>query len=537
MPDLASLRSRLESAQAAFHAGDLGRAAQAFRAIVAEIPDQPDALHMLGAIAYRMGRNELALSLFDEALRAAPQFAQAWNNRALVLRVLGRADEALESARRCVAADAAYFAGWDMIGLLLHEKGDNAGAVEHHERALQIDPSSAFAWNNVAIALMGVDRLADAYRAARRAVAANPQLTVAHLTLGNVLSAAGYADRALRCYEEARRLDASIPDMAFTEGITRMLVGDFAAGWALMENRSYDAARFGALPRWKGEKVRHLFVQAEQGGGDALQFMRYLPMIRDRAQRITLEIAPGMRRLLAAHFDGIELIEPADDTPAADAYALLLSLPHLLGTRLDTVPAEIPYLRAPEEWRAPWRERLAHIPRPRIGVLWQGNPRYKHDRYRSLSLEHIRPLIEAVRPHLVSVQKGLVTATSGGAGIFDAEPWLEDFAATAGLLAELDLVISSDTAVPHLAGAMGRPVWMLNAFMPDWRWMLAREDTPWYPTMRLIRQNAPRDWPPVITRVTEMAQKFIGGDETVLAPPRWSGPPAQHNPNPVELPE
>lgn len=532
------MRKRLEAAQAAFNAGDIGRAAQDYRAIIDEIPDQPDALHMLGAIAHKMGRSELALELFNQTVRAAPKFAAAWNNRALVLRVMRRNDEALESARKCVAIDPNYAGGWDVIGLLAQAKGDYAAAIPSHERALKLDPASTFAWNNYAVALAVTGRFADAHQAVKKALARNPAMAIAHLTLGNIYSAAGYPERSIACYRQAAVLDPSLREAVFTEGVAHMLTGAMEEGWTLMERRPFfEDARFGALPRWRGEKTGHLIIHAEQGGGDALQFLRYIPLIRGRAAKITIEAAPGFRRLAAAHMPDVGFITPADPLPQADAYVPLLSLPYIMKTRVETVPASVPYIEAKEEWCAPWRERLAAIPRPRAGLVWVGNPRHLNDRNRSLSLDFFGPLIEAARPHIVSVQKGAVPGSVAAAGIFDAEPWLEDFAATAGLLAELDLLISPDTAPIHLAGAMGKPVWTLLPFTPDWRWMLGREDTPWYPTMRLFRQTAWRDWPPVVARVTEELKKFIGGDASVLDPPRWTGPPLRQHPQALPLPD
>jgi tetratricopeptide (TPR) repeat protein len=535
--DLAHLRQRLEAAQAAYNADRIGEAAQAYRAIVAEIPDQPDALYMLAAIAFRMGRMELAVQLYDETLKASPGFALAWSNRAAILRLLGREEEALASARKAIACDPNLADGWDLTGLLLRERRQCDVALQHHARAEALNPRSKHVQNNYAVALAATNRLEEAYQAARKALSIDPAFAIAHMTLGNILSEAGWPERAIYHYRKAAALDPSLAHAVSSEGRSLMLIGDMESGWVKMESRSYDAERFKDIPRWRGEKTGRLLLYAEQGIGDIAQFLRYVPLIRDRAAEIAFEAPSSMRRLLAAQMPGSTIVSPDDPLPSADAHELLMSLPLLCKTRLENIPRSVPYIRAEEEWRKPWRERLALLPRPHIGIVWMGNPLYPNDHNRSIAFDIVRPLIDAARPHLVSMQKGSTTATASNACIFDADPWLRDYADTAGLIAELDLVIAVDTGVAHLAGAMGKPVWTLLYFAPDWRWMYGRQDSPWYPTMRLFRQKAPRSWKPVIEHVAGELRRFIAGDTSVLSPPAWNGKIWRQNPSAVPLPD
>lgn len=531
------LRRRLNAAQADFIAGRLGEAAKSYRAIIDEIPDQPDALHMLGNIAYRMGKTELALQLYDEALRAVPTFAQAWSNRALILRVLDRHQEALQSGRQAIACDPKLADGWDITGLLLRERLQYKTACQHHARAALLNPNNHHIQNNYAVALAILGRLQEAFQAARKAAVLNPSFAIAQLTMANILNEAGWPERAVTHYQKAVALDPALTEATASAGRSLMLMGEMEQGWAKMEMRGLNKKRFEALPRWQGEKISHLLLYAEQGAGDIIQFLRYIPLIRDRAAALTLEVPVSMRQLIATHVPGATVITSDDPLPAADACGLLMSLPYICQTRLDTIPAALPYIYAQEEWRAPWRERLAHLPRPLIGTVWMGNPLYGRDYNRSLALEEIRPLFEIARAHFISLQKGSTTATASNAAIFDADPWLTDFSATVGLIAELDLVITADTGVAHIAGAMGKPVWILLPFAPDWRWMLVREDSPWYPTVRLFRQWIPKDWPLVIDRVSGELRKYLAGDRTALSPSLWSGNIPRHNPDTVALPE
>jgi tetratricopeptide (TPR) repeat protein len=519
--DLAVLRQKLEQAFVDFRAGRMGPASIACRDVLNRIPNQPDALHLSAMIAYRLNKLELALQLFDETLKAAPQLAQAWSNRALILRVLGRKDEALTAARQAIACKPEMASGWDIAGLLLREKRDYKGAVEHHARAIELDPDNAMIENNYAVALAALHRLDEAWRAARKAAALAPSMAATQLTLANILSAAGYYERSLPYYKESYARDPLFTEAYVTEGRIHFLIGEYAEGWECMEKRAYDQPRFAGLPRWQGEKTGHLLLYAEQGMGDVIHFLRYVPLIRGRAEKITMQVPAPLKNLIAARMPEIPLITPKDPLPKADAFGLLMSAPYFLKTTLATIPAPIPYLRAEEAWRAPWRERLAVLPKPHIGFTWAGNRDYANDHIRSLAFEEIRPLLALAPDHFVSLQKG--SALDADSGVFDAAPWLDDFATTAGLMAELDLVISVDTAVAHLAGAMGRPAWTLLPFGPDWRWLLAREDSPWYPTMRLFRQKAPGDWPSAVEAMISELDKFLKGDASVLPPKPWAG--------------
>ncbi|HEU0117437.1 MAG TPA: hypothetical protein VFR09_02285, partial [Alphaproteobacteria bacterium] len=270
-----------------------------------------------------------------------------------------------------------------------------------------------------------------------------------------------------------------------------------------------------------------------------LQCLRYIPLIRDKAETITLQLTGYLQKLLAGNYPDIKIISLDDPVPNADACAQLTSLPYLCKTRVDTIPPVVPILHATEGKRAVWRERLKAIKGPRIGLVWSGNPQNRVNGNRSIPFDALGPLLSAAGSHLVSLQKNQPDdqAKLAAYGVLDADTYLTDFAETAGLLAELDLLISVCTGPAHLAGVMNRPVWLTLAFESDWRWMEGREDSPWYPGMRLFRQTSPRDWGGVIERVTRDVKAFVGGDAKVLEAKRWQGTPLRQNPNAVPLKE
>ncbi len=531
------LQQTLDTALAKHQSGDIAAAAQLYRAILAETPEQPDALHMLGVIAQQKGNAPLALQLMEAALAKKPDLALAWHNRSLVLRVLGRNEDALRSAKNALDVDPALGDAWDVAGALLREAGRYDESAVHHTRAVGLQPKNARYRSNYAVLLLAQGNLADAYKTARAVEASDPQAVA--FVLGNILRGAGHTERALRYYQKAGEFHADSNEARLNEAMTWLLLGDMERGWALWKLLPDEKECFRHIPRWQGEKVKHLLLHEDQGIGDALQCIRYLPLVRARAGKITLQLNGYLRCLMAENFPDVTVLTLDDPVPEVDARAQLMNLSSIFETTLATIPAAIPYLHAAEKERTPWRERLKSVAAPRVGFVWAGNPGHRNNRNRSLALEQLDPLLKATQGHAVSLQKWQQKdeAALKVAGLYDADPWLDDFTATAGLIMELDLVITVDTAVAHLAGALGKPVWVLIPFDPDWRWMLGREDSPWYPTMRLFRQTAPRNWTDVLKRMAEELQKFLAGDRTVLQPARWTGGPLRENPLEIKLPD
>lgn len=534
-----SFQRALDEAMEHHRAGRIDRAASLYRAVLAEERLHPDALHMLGVIAQQKGNAALALSLIEAALAVRPGMAQAWHNRALVLQKLGRTQDALLSEEHALGLDPSFTDALGMAGYFALKSGDEAKARAFHERAVAVSPDDAKAHADFALFLLSTGDLGGAHREGRAAEKIDPARIA--MTLGNTLKAAGYPDLALPCYRSLLRDPAQAAAARVNEALAHLQMGDFAQGWPLWEQRPDSDPAFAPIPFWQGQRVGHLLLHEDQGLGDVLQGARYLPLLRSVATSITLHVAAPLKPLLAAHFPDMTVLTPDDPVPAADARVRFLSLPHHFRTGLDAIPAPHAYLHAQEAWRAPWRERLSAVPRPRIGLVWGGNPDNLNDRNRSIPFALTAPLRSVAAGRVVCLQLGAQKAEADNpgqdSGMFDAAPWMTDFAATAGLLAELDLLISVDTAVVHLAGALGRPVWLPLCFDPDWRWMLGRDDSPWYPScLRLFRQSAPRDWAPVIAAMADALRAYVNGG-ALPKPAAWQAAPLQRHPQALKLPD
>ena len=533
-PDLSPL---LDTAFTRHQAGDLAEASKLYHDILQHYPLQPDALHMLGIIAKQQGKNDLALKLVELALGQNTSMPLAWHNRSLILRILGRKDEALQSAEQAIALDPKFAEAWDMAGILLRDKGDLERSRDCHARAVALRPHDLKFLGNYAVLLMANGELAKAYNVMRQIEKNDPKL-LCH-TMGNILKNAGYADRALPYYKKSREQHPDNDEIRTTDAMALLQAGHFSEGWLLWEKRPSLDPRFKDVPFWNGQPVDHLLVHEDQGLGDAFQFSRYIPELRRYAKHITIQVTRALKNVFEASFPDFEILTLDDAVPAVNGRIRMLSLPAFFQTSARTIPASIPYLKTREEWRNAWRERLPTKTKPRVGLVWGGNPDHLNDKLRSISQTHIAPLLQSDQVQLISLQKG---AQKNGLelsvhGIFDADDYLKDFSDTAGLMAELDLLISVDTSVAHLAGGLGLPVWLLLPFDPDWRWMIGRGDSPWYPTMRIFRQQEPRNWPEVIDRVIADLQRLANNDQSVLQPPPWNGECLQRNPAAIDLPE
>jgi hypothetical protein len=311
---------------------------------------------------------------------------------------------------------------------------------------------------------------------------------------------------------QAHTLKPGMPEALFNESLLRLLQGDYAAGWRLHEHRWATEQRgagrgFGA-PLWLGDAPvagRTILLHAEQGLGDTLQFARYAPLLAERGARVILEVPPPLVALLAG-LGGVErIVARGEPLPVFELHCPLLSLPLAFGTTIDTIPAAVPYVSVPESHRRKWAARVPSGGVRRVGLVWYGNRQHRNDRLRSLPAEALGPLLTMAGVQWHCLQKGAGSAAdaavAASARMVNLTAEIADFADTAAYLEQLDLVVTVDTSVAHLAGALGRPVWVLLPFVPDWRWLLEREDSPWYPTARLFRQPALRDWDAVLRRV------------------------------------
>ncbi len=527
------LDARLNEAAHLYAQGHYGAAAEKYNDILTSSPHQPDALQMLGVLAQRANKPELALALFEEALVARPLFPQARYNRGVVLRLMGRDTEAMMSAQMAVDTDPDLASGWDLMGQIYRDKGDKEQAASCFKRAIALQPHNPHFYGNYGLLLFTQGDLNAAYQAAQQAERLDANFPP--MLLGNVLLAMGYPEQAAEKFARARLLRPGFQDGAANEAMARLQIGDMEQGWALWEKRvdllPEHEARLKNIPLWQGQAVDHLILYEDQGMGDAIQFLRYVPSVKTRAKKITLRVREPLRDLCRENFSYVT-VSSGDEDAAGDARCRLSSLPFFFGTKLDNVPPT-PYLAASVEKRALWRDKLRHVPRPRVGIVWAGNAQFRNDARRSIALSCFAPLIKDGAVHFVSLQKD---KRGDHPPVFDPTDDLQDFADTAALMAELDLVISVDTATAHLAGAIGKPVWVLLPFISDWRWMLGRGDSPWYKSARLFRQKKAGDWDGVIQTVRDEFQKVAAGDKSVLAPGVVSEPCLSQHPHALAIP-
>jgi len=430
--------------------GRLDEAEAVLDGVLAETPDEPAAVHQKAVVVFRRGHLAQAAALMERSVALLPASAPFHRNLCEVYRLLGRRDEALAVGEKAVALDPADPHCHHNLGVL------------HYDR---LEPGAAIA-------------------AAERALALDPEFPGAHF---------GIAEAAL-------------------------LQGDFARGWEEYEWRTRLAGVPPLLPpsdrpQWDGRPLgagETLLLIADQGYGDAIQFARYIPWAAARCHDIAVACSRELQPAVAQLPGSGRLFDDWQDAPGFAAFCPLSSLPRLAGTRLDTIPAPVPYLRADERKFADWAERLwALLPRNyrRIGIAWAGRPTHRNDPKRSIPLALLAPLAALPEVVLVSLQKGAAQAEIGAywgrAPLVNLGPEIRDFGDTAAILECLERVVTVDTAVAHLAGAMGKPVSIMLPYAPDWRWLIERGDSPWYPSARLFRQSAERHWEPVVTAVAE----------------------------------
>lgn len=399
----------------------------------------------------------------------------------------------------------------NLRAMLAHRSGDTMEAVTRLTQAIQLNAGVPDFHFNLGVALQTLERHADAAAVYRRALALAPQHVGALTNLGRALQKQARPQEAIVCFERALTLKPDLPEAHWGLATQRLLLGDFVQGWQEYEHRwtlseNHGLRREFAAPRWDGGDItgRTLLLHAEQGIGDTLQFVRYAPLLARRGAHVVVLCQPPLKRLLM-EMDDISVVADGEPLPEFDLQLPLMSLPRVLGTTLATIPVDMPYLRAdPVDVRA-WGKKLDDKDHFKIGLVWAGNRRHLNDCNRSCTLAAFAPLAAVSGIRLYSLQKDEAAAEIRNAPanmrLVALGNELVDFADTAAAITCLDLVITVDTAVAHLAGALARPAWLLLPLAPDWRWMLAREDSPWYPSLRLFRQSQAGDWSGVLTAV------------------------------------
>ena len=499
-----TLHQALELALRHHQTGRLREAEALLRQILAQHPDQPDALHILGLIAHQSGHADAAVNLLRRSIEVNPKAADPRANLGVILAKLGRSDEAIEQYHQAIAINPGHADAHNNLGNALSRTGESAQAEAEFRTAISLRPEFPEAINNLGNELRKQRKLEDARDHFQRAIALRPAYAEAYNNLGATLERLGQRGDAMAAYRQALSLSPDDPQAQFNLGMLLLLLGDFEGGWPLYEARPSltDPAlmrRFNQ-PLWDGAPLngRRILLYGEQGHGDTIQFIRYAPLVAARGGQVIVECQPALARLLAAQGTFGQVIAQGDALPDFDLHCPLMSLARILGTTAQSIPAPIPYLKADDRAVEQWRERLAPWGGKRkIGLAWAGNPTHIFDRDRSIAMSELKLLWHEKAPFF-SLQKGPEAAQAKSLPedheLVDFTHLLSDFADTAALIENLDLVITVDTAIVHLAGAMGKPAWVLLPFASDWRWMLSRADSPWYPTLRLFRQQKRGDW-------------------------------------------
>ncbi|MDX2181313.1 MAG: tetratricopeptide repeat-containing glycosyltransferase family protein [Bryobacteraceae bacterium] len=452
-----------------------------------------NALHQAGHLAESLEHYRAFTAL-------EPSRAEGWFNLAVTQAALGRAGDAHRSYERALELDPRHAQAWNNLGILLHHAGRPDRAEEHYRRALGADPAYAQARYNLGLALQQAGRLEEAAAEYRRTLRENPAHGEAHNNLGNVLLAANDPRAARECYRAAIAVSPGHVEANWNRAIADLLLGDYETGWAGYEWRFAQpgaVSRHAQAPRWNPQNATSgpVLLWAEQGLGDALQFIRYAPLVAEAAGEIFVECHAPLIPLIEPFVGTGRVFPLGADLPPFAAQIPLMSLPAAFHTTLDSIPPA-PYLAAPAARGVRWAEILEAYPPPRVGLVWAGNPGHKNDRNRSLPPESLAPLT-ALPATFFTLQPD----AEAPAGVVSLAGHIRDFADTAAAIERLDLTISVDTSVAHLAGALGRPIWTLLPHAPDWRWLLDRRDSPWYPSMRLYRQPSRGDWESVVREV------------------------------------
>lgn len=518
--------------------GQLAQANQIYQKVLEKQPAHFDALHLSGVIAYQTQNHALAEELiaraieinpnyaatysnrgvalqelkrldeavasYDKALALKPDYAEAHSNRGNALKELGRLDEAVASYDKAVAIKHDYAEAYSNRGIALQELKRAEEAVVSYDKALTIKPDYAEVHSNRGIALQALGRLEQALASYDTALSIKPNYAEAHYNRGVVLKELKRLDEAVASYEKAIQIKPDYAEAYFNEALALLLAGDFDRGLELYEwrwkiDKTGLKKREFSQPLWLGaENIsgKTLLLYAEQGLGDTIQFCRYAKLAKALGIRVILEVPKELLGLLSG-LEGVdELMENGKELPTFDYHCPLMSLPLAFKTELTSIPSPKPYIAASPQQSEEWAQLLGRKIKPRVGLAWSGSALHKNDHNRSLTLRQLLPYLPdgyeyvSLQKEVREIDKKLLM----GSGIRHYGEELKDFTDTAALCDFMDLVISVDTSVAHLAGAMGKKTWVLLPYAPDWRWLLDRSDSPWYESMNLYRQDESRGW-------------------------------------------
>ncbi len=518
-----------------YHLGNFNEAVESYKATIKHKPAHGKAYYNMGVIFHEQGRLDNALTCYTRAVSLQPDYVLAINNLGDVFQKLEKYTEATACFNRAISIQPDFAESHYNLGITYHSAGDKDKAISSYKNAIKYRPDYVEAHYNLGNLYSEEWRLGEAANCYRHAIKLRPDYVEAHNNLGEILQKQGKLDESIASYTMAFECKPDYIEARFHRSIALLLKGDFENGWKEYEHRlsikKYNKRLF-EQPIWDGADLKDkiILVHAEQGFGDTFHFLRLLPMVKSKGGHVIFECQPGLAHLLERCNGFDEIVEKSSDEvdgSESDVFAPLMSLPHILGITLENIPVNFPYIWADPELIAKWRDKLNVLcdnkmsgnSKPfKIGLVWGGKPERKYDKVRSCPLSLFEPLGKIENTTIFSLQKGDAAKQIGELDdsftIIDLGKELDitdKFADTAAVIESLDLVISVDSAVAHLAGALGKPVWTIIPYAHDWRWLTNRNDSPWYPNMRLFRQTKLLDWKSVIDNVAVELDKLVNG--------------------------
>jgi tetratricopeptide (TPR) repeat protein len=471
-------------------------------------PDHVEALSNKGVALNALKRFDESIACCDRALALRPNYAEGWHNRGNALRGQKKFDEAMADFQRAVALKPELADAHNNIGIILHEQGQPFEALEAFDRAHALNPRLGEVHGNRANVLRELNRFDEALEEYDTAIAMKAGLRDAINNRAICLAEMGLIDQAIAGFDEAAALDPAFAEAPWNLGVLMLMLGQDLEGWRLYEKRwkrmEFDDKPnpYGKAP-WLGERDiagKVLLITAEQGIGDTLQMLRYIPLLADRGIKVVAAVQNPLVELARGIPGAAFVLGERQPIPPWDEFIPTMSLPLAFGGVAESYPRNTPYVSAPAPVKARWAERLGPRTRPRIGLVWSGSREHKNDRNRSIPLKTLAPLLD-LDADFISLQIA--------SPILNLKGEIKDFVDTAGIVENLDLMISVDTSVAHLVGALGKPLWLMLPFMPDFRWRLEGTETPWYPSARLWRQAGDRAWEPLVERMRAEAEAWL----------------------------
>lgn len=501
--------------------GDFVSAMEVCDAMVKREPRRAEVHSVRGCVLRSLSRFHEALESLDLAIQLNPEYAEAHNNRGIVLRDLGRLEPALASHARAIEIKPDYANAWKNRGIVLSDMKRFEEALACHDRVLQLCPEDEQAFNLRGNVLHRLRRFEEAVESHTQAVALRPDCAEAFYNRSISLRELRRVPEAIASCEAAVAIRPHYAEAWWNMAELLILAGDYSRGWPLFDWR-WKSAEYGKVfrqldrPAWRGvEDIagRNILVSLDGGFGDTLNFCRYASLLERRGASVILEVQAGLVSLLQHSFPSMRVIPNGQPLPAFDLHCPMMSLPGALALPLQQIPSSIPYVRAPAGHVEKWAARLGDKTRPRIGLVWSGSSDHSNDLQRSMPAA-MMGCLTTLDAEFHCLQKEIRSPDLPAVAALPIHAWsaeLHDFADTAGLVLQMDLVISVDTSVAHVAGALGQPVWVLLPHVPDMRWLLGRADSPWYPgIMRLFRQDESRTWDNVLEKVRHQLSLLMG---------------------------